>query len=114
VFAFLKANWFALCVPLVKSVDWSGIVARVFSYLLKRAASSGSYENVRTLARRVIEQGNYVLQVTDDGVITSTEAGQIVGTTRDLLNAWANGHGKGVTEAIEKGIKDAVSEVKGG
>jgi len=52
--AWLKANWFAAGVALIKGVDWAGVVARVFSYLLRNALRSGRYEAVRLLASRVI------------------------------------------------------------
>lgn len=106
--AWLKANWFAAGVALVRGVDWAGVVARVFSYLLKRAAKQGSYAQVRLVASRVVEQASYVLAVTEDGEITPEESAKVVAAARRLLDAWANGEGKGVTRAIEIEIKDAV------
>lgn len=110
---WLKANWFAAGVALFKGVDWAGFVARVFSYLLRRAVAWGSYAQVRLVAARVIEQAQYILAVTEDGQITAEEAAAGVASVRKLLDAWAEGAGKSVTRPIEAEIKQAV-EVSGG
>lgn len=108
VMAWLRANWLAAGIALVKGADWAGMVARVFSYLLKRASQQGSYKQVRLVASRVVEQASYVLAVTEDGEISPEESEKVVAAARRLLDAWGNGAGKGVTRAIEAQIKDAV------
>lgn len=113
VMAWLRANWFAAGVALVRGVDWAGVVARVFSYLLKRASQQGSYKQVRLVASRVVEQASYVLAVTEDGEISPEESEKLVAAARRLLDAWGNGAGKGVTRAIEAEIKQVV-EVQNG
>lgn len=113
VIAWLKANWFRAGAVLFKGVDWAGFVARVFSYLLRRAVAWGSYAQVRLVAARVLEQARYVLAVTEDGQITAEEAAAGVASVRKLLDAWAEGAGKSVTRPIEAKIKQAV-EVSGG
>ena len=69
IIAWLKANWLAVGKRLLAAADWAGILARVFSYLLRLALQSGRYAAVRLLASRVIEQARIVLAVTDDGVV---------------------------------------------
>jgi hypothetical protein len=108
---FLRTNWLAVGKFLLSGTDWAGVLARVFSYLLKLALRSGRYEAVRLLASRVIEQARFVLAVTDDGVVSKEEAEKAVATARRLFDAWAEGKGKGVTRPIVEQLQDAVGEV---
>jgi hypothetical protein len=109
--SWLKANWLCVGKWLLASADWAGVLARVFSYLLKLALQSGRYAAVRLLASRVIEQAQIVLAVTDDGVVSKEEAEKAVATARRLFDAWAEGKGKGVTRPIVEQLQDAVGEV---
>jgi hypothetical protein len=109
--AWLKANWLTVGNWLLAGADWAGVLARVFSYLLKLALQSGRYEAVRLLASRVIEQARFVLAVTDDGVVSKEEAEKAVATARRLFDAWAEGQGKGVTRPIVNELRDVVGEV---
>ena len=111
IIAWLKSNWLTVGKWLLAGADWAGIIARVFSYLLKLALQSGRYETVRLLASRVIEQAQFVLAVTDDGVVSKEEAEKAVATARRLFDAWADGKGKGVTHPIVAELNDAVREV---
>ncbi len=111
IIAWLRTNWLAVGKWLLASADWAGIIARVFSYLLKLALQSGRYDAVRLLASRVIEQARFVLAVTDDGVVSKEEAEKAVATARRLFDAWAAGEGKGVTRPIVNELRDAVGEV---
>ncbi len=111
IIAWLKANWLAVGKWLLAATDWAGILARVFSYLLKLALQSGQYQAVRLLASRAIEQAQFVLAVTDDGVVSKEEAEKAVATARRLFDAWAEGKGKGVTHPIVAELNDAVREV---
>lgn len=108
VIAWIKANWFMVGAWLFRGVDWAGVVARVFSYLLRRAVNSGSYAQVRLVAVRIVEQAQHVLAITEDGEITAAEAAAGVDAVRRLLDAWADGKGKHVTRAIEAEIQKAV------
>lgn len=107
-FAWLGANWFKVTKFLFRGVDWAGLTARAFSYLLQRAVKSGSYAQVRLVAVRVVEQAQYVLTITEDGEITPDEASAGVDAVRRLLDAWSEGKGKHVTRAIEAEIQKAV------
>jgi hypothetical protein len=109
--ALLIPNWLTVGKWLLAGADWAGILARVFSYLLKHALQSGQYQAVRLLASRVIEQAQFVLAVTDDGVVSKEEAEKAVATARRLFDAWAAGEGKGVTRPIVEQLHDAVREV---
>jgi len=109
--SFLRTHWLTLGKFLLSGTDWAGIVARVFSYLLKLALQSGRYEAVRLLATRIIEQARFVLAVTDDGVVSKEEAEKAVATARRLFDAWAEGKGKGVTHPIVAELNDAIREV---
>ena len=109
--SWLKSNWLTVGKWLLAGADWAGILARVFSYLLKLALQSGQYQTVRLLASRVIEQAQFVLAVTDDGVVSKEEADKAVATARRLFDAWADGRGKGVTHPIVAELNDAVREV---
>ena len=111
IIAWLKSNWLTVGKWLLAGADWAGIIARVFSYLLKLALQSGQYQTVRLLAARVIEQAQFVLAVTDDGVVSKEEAEKAVATARRLFDAWAAGEGKGVTRPIVNELRDAVGEV---
>ena len=111
IIAWLKTNWLAIGKWLLAGADWAGIIARVFSYLLKLALQSGRYDAVRLLASRVIEQARFVLAVTNDGVVSKEEAEKAVATARRLFDAWADGKGKGVTRPIVDELRDAVGEV---
>ena len=111
IITWLKANWLTIGKWLLAAADWAGILARVFSYLLKLALQSGQYKTVRLLAARVIEQAQFVLAVTDDGVVSKEEAEKAVATARRLFDAWADGKGKGVTQPIVAELHDAVREV---
>ena len=108
--SWLKANWLAVGKRLLAAADWAGILARVFSYLLRLALQSGRYAAVRLLASRVIEQARFVLAVTDDGVVSKEEAEKAVAAARRLFDAWADGKGKGVTQPIVAELHDAVNE----
>ena len=108
VFAWLKANWFRIGAWLFRGVDWAGLMARAFSYLLRLAVNHGSYAQVRLVAERVVEQAQHVLSVTDDGVIDADEAASGIAAVRRLLDAWAEGRGKSITRPIEAQIKQAV------
>lgn len=108
--ALLIPNWLTVGKWLLSGADWAGILARVFSYLLKLALRSGRYEAVRLLASRVIEQARFVLAVTDDGVVSKEEAEKAVAAARRLFDAWADGKGKGVTQPIVAELHDAVNE----
>jgi len=109
--AFLKTHWLSVGKFLLSGADWAGILARVFSYLLRLALQSGQYQTVRLLASRVIEQARFVLAVTDDGVVSKEEAEKAVAAARRLFDAWAAGEGKGVTRPIVDELRDAVGEV---
>ena len=109
--ALLRTHWLTVGKWLLSAADWAGILARVFSYLLKLALQSGRYTAVRLLASRVIEQARFVLAVTDDGVVSKEESEKAVATARRLFDAWADGKGKGVTHPIEAELNDAVREV---
>ena len=109
--SFLRTHWLTVGKWLLAGADWAGILARVFSYLLKLALQSGRYETVRLLASRVIEQARFVLAVTADGVVSKEEAEKAVATARRLFDAWAEGKGKGVTRPIVAELQDAVGEV---
>lgn len=109
--AFLRTHWLTVGKWLLSAADWAGILARVFSYLLKLALQSGQYQTVRLLAARVIEQAQFVLAVTDDGVVSKEEAEKAVAAARRLFDAWADGKGKGVTHPIVAELNDAVREV---
>ncbi len=111
IISWLKTNWLTVGKWLLAGADWAGILARVFSYLLKLALESGQYQAVRLLASRVIEQAQFVLAVTDDGVVSKEEAEKSVATARRLFDAWADGKGKGVTHPIMAELNDAVREV---
>ena len=108
--AFLRTHWLTVGKWLLSAADWAGILARVFSYLLKLALQSGRYAAVRLLASRVIEQARFVLAVTDDGVVSKEEAEKGVAAARRLFDAWADGKGKGVTQPIVAELHDAVNE----
>ena len=108
--AFLRTHWLTVGKWLLSAADWAGILARVFSYLLKLALQSGRYAAVRLLASRVIEQARFVLAVTDDGVVSKEEAEKAVAAARRLFDAWADGKGKGVTQPIVAELHDAVNE----
>lgn len=108
--AFLRTHWLTVGKWLLSAADWAGILARVFSYLLKLALQSGRYAAVRLLASRVIEQARFVLAVTDDGVVSKDEAEKAVAAARRLFDAWADGKGKGVTQPIVAELHDAVNE----
>ena len=108
--AFLRTHWLTVGKWLLSAADWAGILARVFSYLLKLALQSGRYDAVRLLAARVIEQAQIILAVTDDGVVSKEEAEKAVATARRLFDAWADGKGKGVTQPIVAELHDAVNE----
>ena len=110
IIAWRKANWLTVGKFLLAGADWAGILARVFSYLLKLALQSGRYAAVRLLASRVIEQARFVLAVTDDGVVSKEEAEKAVAAARRLFDAWAEGKGKGVTRPIVAELQDAVNE----
>ena len=110
IIAWLKANWLTVGKWLLAGADWAGILARVFSYLLRLALQSGRYAAVRLLASRVIEQARFVLAVTDDGVVSKEEAEKAVAAARRLFDAWAEGKGKGVTQPIVAELQDAVNE----
>ena len=110
VIAYLRANWIKVGMYLISGVDWASVMARAFNFVLTRAANRKSYATVRLLAKRVIEQANYILKVTDDGVINSAEAGEMVTTTRKLLTAWAEGEGKAVTAELEKIINSETAK----
>ena len=110
IIAWRKANWLTVGKFLLAGADWAGILARVFSYLLKLALQSGRYAAVRLLASRVIEQARFVLAVTDDGVVSKEEAEKAVAAARRLFDAWADGKGKGVTRPIVAELQDAVNE----
>ena len=109
--SFLRTHWLTVGKFLLSGADWAGILARVFSYLLRLALQSGRYEAVRLLASRVIEQAQFVLAVTDDGVVSKEEAEKAVAAARRLFDAWAAGKGKGVTLPIVAELQDAVNEV---
>jgi len=109
--SFLRAHWLTVGRFLLSGADWAGILARVFSYLLRLALRSGQYQTVRLLASRVIEQARFVLAVTDDGVVSKEEAEKAVATARRLFDAWADGKGKGVTRPIVDELRDAIREV---
>ena len=109
--SFLRTHWLTVGKWLLAGADWAGILARVFSYLLKLALQSGRYAAVRLLASRVIEQARFVLAVTDDGVVSKDEAEKAVAAARRLFDAWAAGEGKGVTRPIVNELRDAVGEV---
>lgn len=109
--AFLRTHWLTVGKWLLSAADWAGILACVFSYLLKLALQSGQYQAVRLLASRVIEQAQFVLAVTDDGVVSKEEAEKAVAAARRLFDAWADGKGKGVTHPIVAELNDAVREV---
>ncbi len=109
--AFLRTHWLTVGKFLLSGADWAGILARVFSYLLKLALQSGRYDTVRLLASRITEQAQFVLAVTDDGVVTKEEAEKAVASARRLFDAWADGKGKGVTHPIVAELHDAVREV---
>jgi len=111
IIAWLKTNWLTVGKWLLAGADWAGILARVFSYLLKLALQSGQYQAVRLLASRVIEQARFVLAVTDDGVVSKEEAEKAVAAAQRLFDAWAEGEGKGVTRPIVAELNDAVREV---
>lgn len=111
IIAWLKTNWLTVGKWLLAGADWAGILARVFSYLLKFALQSGQYQAVRLLASRVIEQAQFVLAVTDDCVVSKEEAEKAVAAARRLFDAWAEGKGKGVTHPIVAELNDAVREV---
>ena len=108
--SYLRTHWLTVGKWLLAGADWAGVLARVFSYLLKLALQSGRYQTVRLLAARVIEQAQYVLAVTDDGVVSKEEAEKAVATARRLFDAWAAGKGKGVTLPIVAELQDAVNE----
>ena len=108
--AFLRTHWLTVGKWLLSAAYWAGILARVFSYLLKLALQSGRYAAVRLLASRVIEQARFVLAVTDDGVVSKDEAEKAVAAARRLFDAWADGKGKGVTQPIVAELHDAVNE----
>ena len=111
IHALLIPNWLTVGKWILAGADWAGILARVFSYLLKLALQSGRYDAVRLLASRVIEQARFVLAVTDDGVVSKEEAEKAVATARRLFDAWAAGEGKGVTRPSVDELRDAVREV---
>lgn len=113
VIAWIKANWFMVGAWLFRGVDWAGVVARVFSYLLRRAVNSGSYAQVRLVAVRVVEQAQYVLAITEDGEITAAEAAAGVDAVRRLLDAWADGKCWNETRPIEAEIQKAVEVLRG-
>jgi len=106
----LLINWLTVGKFLLSAADWAGILARVFSYLLRLALHSGRYAAVRLLASRVIEQARFVLAVTDDGVVSKEEAEKAVAAARRLFDAWTEGKGKGVTRPIVAELQDAVNE----
>ena len=108
--ALLLPNWLTVGKWLLAGADWAGILARVFSCLLKLALQSGRYDTVRLLASRVIEQAQFVLAVTADGVVSKEEAEKAVAAARRLFDAWAAGKGKGVTLPIVAELQDAVNE----
>ena len=110
IHALLIPNWMTVGKWLLAGADWAGILARVFSYLLKLALQSGRYDTVRLLASRVIEQAQHVLAVTADGVVSKEEAEKAVAAARRLFDAWAAGKGKGVTLPIVAELQDAVNE----
>lgn len=113
VIAWIKANWFMVGAWLFRGVDWAGVVARVFSYLLRRAVNSGSYAQVRLVAVRIVEQARHVLAITEDGEITAAEAAAGVDAVRRLLDAWADGKCWNETRPIEAEIQKAVEVLHG-
>lgn len=113
VIAWIKANWFMVGAWLFRGVDWAGVVARVFSYLLRRAVNSGSYAQVRLVAVRIVEQAQHVLAITEDGEITAAEAAAGVDAVRRLLDAWADGKCWNETRPIEAEIQKAVEVLHG-
>ena len=62
--SYLRTHWLTVGKFLLSGADWAGVLARVFSYLLKLALQSGRYQTVRLLAARVIEQAQYCLLYT--------------------------------------------------
>lgn len=108
--SLLRTHWLTLGRLILSAPDWAGVLARVFSYLLKRALQSGRYDTVRLLASRVTEQARFVLAVTDDGVVSKEEAEKAIALTRRLFDAWADGKGKGVTRPIVAELHDAARE----
>ncbi len=112
-FTWLGANWFKVTKFLFRGVDWAGLTARAFSYLLQRAVKSGSYAQVRLVAVRIVEQAQHVLAITEDGEITAAEAAAGVDAVRRLLDAWADGKCWNETRPIEAEIQKAVEVLHG-
>lgn len=108
LWAFVRANALGILLRLAAEVDWSGMVAKVFGYLLRRATANGHYAAVRLFAKRVVEQANYVLAVTEDGEISPEESAAAVARAKELLSAWSKGAGKDVTAPLEKAIQDVL------
>lgn len=99
-------------VSLLKAIDWPGVCARVLSALLRRAAAHRSYGTIRLVAKRLLEQCQWVLAVTEDGVVTENELTGAVQQAGDLLEAWGDGAGKSVTGQIESKLQETLMEVQ--
>lgn len=108
IFGFFKKNWIGAGLALIKTVDWAGVTAKVFNYLLSRAIARSDYATVRLLAKRVLQQACYVLDVTDDGVVSAEESAQVTDAAKKLLAAWAAGAGKEITAPLEQIINGSV------
>lgn len=109
---FCAANFTAIAGWMLSYVRWDTLSAHAMQWLLNRAIDSGVYLRVRNVAQHLIEQGQLILKVTDDRVVTKDEAGQVADSAMSLLSAWYNKEAKPVTEAKVAEVDKAIDSVK--
>lgn len=111
IVSYVKKNWASLVEKLFTDTNVATFLAKVLQWLLEKAVASSSYSTVRKVAGQIVEQGTLILQVTDDGVVSSTEGQKLIDNANTLLGEWFERKDYSVTDTLRNAISDGVNKL---